>query len=70
MNKEANSNNYQNGGHQEGQQNNIAQNRTDGTNNPPVLDDRQESRETSETESDRAQQEDNDTATRKGNSSI
>jgi hypothetical protein len=70
MNKEISSNNFQSHGHQEGTQNNIAQQRTDGTNNPPTLDDQQESRQTRETESDRAQHNDNDIATRKGNSSI
>jgi hypothetical protein len=70
MNKEISSNNYQSHSHQEGQQNNIAQQRTDGTNNPPTLNDGQEPREIQETESDRAQHQDNDVATRKGNSSI
>jgi hypothetical protein len=70
MNKEISSNNYQSSGHQEGTQNNISQQRNDGTNNPPTLNDQQESRETRETESDRAQHQDNDVATRKGNSSI
>ncbi len=70
MNKEVSSNNFQDHSHHEGQQQNIAQNRTDGTNNPPHLNDQQESRETRETESDRAQHKDNDVATRKGNSSI
>lgn len=70
MNKEISSNNFQSGGHHEGQQGNIAQNRTDGTNNPPTVDDQQESRETREAESDRAQHKDSDVATRKGNSSI
>ena len=70
MNKEISSNNYQSSGHQEGTQNNISQQRNDGVNNPPTLDDQQESRKTRETESDRAQHQDNDVATRKGNSSI
>ena len=70
MNKEISSNNYQSHGHQEGTQNNISQQRNDGVNNPPTLKDQQESRETRETESDRAQHTENDVATRKGNSSI
>ena len=70
MNKEISSNNYQNHGHQEGTQNNIAQQRTEATNNPPTLNDQQESRKTREAESDRAQHKDNDIATLKGNSSI
>jgi hypothetical protein len=70
MNKEISSNNFQTHSHQEGQQNNIAQQRTDGTNNPPHLNDQQEPRETRETESDRDQHGENDVATRKGNSSI
>ena len=70
MNKEISSNNYQSHSHQEGTQNNIAQQRTDGTNNPPTLDDQQESRQTREAESNRDQHQDNDIATRKGNSSI
>ena len=70
MNKEISSNNYQSGGHQEGTQNNISQQRNDGINNPPTLNDQQESRETRETESDSAQHQDTDVATRKGNSSI
>ena len=37
MNKEFNDNNYQDAPHNEGQQNNIAQHRNDGTNNPPEL---------------------------------
>ena len=70
MNKEIDSNNYQSHGHQEGTQNNISQHRSDGVNNPPTLDDQQESRKTREAENDRAQHKENDTATRKGNSSI
>jgi hypothetical protein len=70
MNKEISSNNFQSHGHQEGTQNNIAQQRTDGINNPPTLDDQQESPKTREAESDRAEHKDNDIATRKGNSSI
>ncbi len=53
MNKEINSNNFQTGGHHEGQENNIAQKRVDGTNNPPTYDDAQESPKTREAEQDR-----------------
>ena len=70
MNKEISSNNFQTGGHHEGQENNISQIRTDGTNNPPTLNDQQESPKTREAEKDRAQRGENDAATRKGNSSI
>lgn len=70
MNKEINSNNYQSSGHHEGTQNNIAQTRTDGINNPPSLNDQQDGREAPKTESDLAQQEDNDNGPRQGNSSI
>lgn len=37
MNKEFNDNNYQTGGHHEGQQNNISAQRADGVNNPPEI---------------------------------
>ena len=70
MNKELSSNNYQDHGHHEGTQQNIAQNRTDGTNNPPHLNDQQEPRKTREAETSRDEHKDNDMATRKGNSSI
>lgn len=70
MNEEISSNNYQSHSHQEGKQNNISQQRNDGVNNPPMLNDQQESRETREAKSDRAQHGDNDAATRKGNSGI
>ena len=64
MNKEISSNNFQDHGHHEGQQQNIAQNRTDGTNNPPTLNDQQESRKTREAENSRDAHDENDMATR------
>lgn len=70
MNKEISSNNYQSNSHQEGTENNITQQRTDGINNPSTLIDQQECGETHETESDYAPYQDNDIATHKYNSSI
>ena len=82
MNKEFNDHNYQDAPHNEGQQNNIAQQRTDGTNNPPELErnrqggnqgkEQQSSGQGSNaasTESDRAN-ENEDEGIRGGNSSI
>lgn len=70
MNKEFNSNNYQDHPHQEGQQQNISHNRYDGENNPPSV-------ERLETENDKANREEdsknnknNDSTKRQGNSSI
>lgn len=68
MNKEINSNNYQDHPHHEGQQQNIADHgQARGKNNPPTLDNQQESRKTREAESDRAQGKERDRATRKSN---
>lgn len=82
MNKEFNDNNYQDPPHNEGQQNNIAQQRTDGTNNPPELEragkaqdgnnqqrSSQQGTGTTKTESDQANEME-DEGIRGGNSSI
>ena len=73
MNKEFNDNNYQDAPHNEGQQNNIAQHRTDGTNNPPELErtgtQKGQSAQSGNTESDR-QNKNEDEGIRGGNSSI
>ncbi len=78
MNKEFNESYYQNSPHNEGQQNNIAQQRTDGINNPPEVErteqnekggGQQNSNNKSGTESDRANKNE-DQGIRSGNSSI
>lgn len=77
MNKEFNDNNYQDAPHNEGQQNNIAQHRTDGTNNPPELErsgtqnqqSSQSGQDGTRTESNR-QNKNEDEGIRGGNSSI